>query len=295
MRQRSSSARRGFATLGLLALAACSTAEAAPPPAPVPVERHGALLILDRLADREGALPDAVGMAVDAATAALRAAGATPQVVALSEGDVVSAQYPPAGANLPADGQVIVWLGTPPAPPPPPPPAEPEATVAAEPEGTVTAAAAVAPAPAPAPVATAAPAPADDTTFTGPGPGATPGLVVPEGPTPPRSNIRTMAPAEPGLVLEGPASWYGPGFEGRTTACGGLFDSTQLTLASRELRCGTTVRVTGPSGASVDAVVTDWGPAEWTNRRFDLSAATFAAIHHPGAGVVDVRVEVLTP
>ena len=102
-----------------------------------------------------------------------------------------------------------------------------------------------------------------------------------------------MAPATPGTVLEGLASWYGPGFAGRQTACGGIFDPSQATLASRELRCGTRVLVTSPSGATVEATVTDWGPAEWTNRRFDLSAATFAAIHHPGAGVVAVRVEVI--
>jgi len=94
-------------------------------------------------------------------------------------------------------------------------------------------------------------------------------------------------------VLEGPASWYGPGFAGRGTACGQVFDPTQLTLASRELRCGTVVRITGPSGAEVEATVTDWGPAEWTNRRFDLSQATFTAIAHPGTGVVPVTVEVL--
>jgi rare lipoprotein A len=102
-----------------------------------------------------------------------------------------------------------------------------------------------------------------------------------------------MAPLEPGTLLAGRASWYGPGFAGRTTACGGVFDPNALTLASRELRCGTVVRVTGPTGVSIQATVTDWGPAEWTHRRFDLSAATFAAIHHPGAGVIDVHVEVL--
>jgi rare lipoprotein A len=102
-----------------------------------------------------------------------------------------------------------------------------------------------------------------------------------------------MAAAAPGTVLEGPASWYGPGFAGNTTACGGVFDPEGLTLASRELRCGTRVLVSGPSGVAVEATVTDWGPAEWTNRRFDLSAATFRAVHHPGAGVVRVRVEVL--
>jgi rare lipoprotein A (peptidoglycan hydrolase) len=72
-----------------------------------------------------------------------------------------------------------------------------------------------------------------------------------------------------------------------------VFDPDRLTLASRELACGTRVRITGPSGASVEAIATDWGPAEWTNRRFDLSRATFAAIHPIGAGVTHVRVEVL--
>jgi len=39
--------------------------------------------------------------------------------------------------------------------------------------------------------------------------------------------------------------------------------------------------------------VTDWGPAEWTGRRFDLSRATFEAIADLGAGVVDVKVDVI--
>jgi len=96
-----------------------------------------------------------------------------------------------------------------------------------------------------------------------------------------------------GETLPGRASWYGPGFAGRTTACGGTFDPEQLTLASRELDCGTQVLITGPTGRSVQAVVTDWGPAEWTGRRFDLSRATFEAIADLGAGVVDVTVDLL--
>lgn len=100
-----------------------------------------------------------------------------------------------------------------------------------------------------------------------------------------------MQPAAPGTTLAGPASWYGPGFEGRGTACGTTFDPGALTLASRELRCGTKVTVTGPNG-SVEATVTDWGPAEWTVRRFDLSQATFAAVASLGAGEIDVTVEV---
>ena len=107
----------------------------------------------------------------------------------------------------------------------------------------------------------------------------------------PRSNIRTLPPAAPGTKLSGRASWYGPGFAGHGTACGTTFDPSQLTLASREIRCGTKVLVTGPKG-SVEATVTDWGPAEWTNRRFDLSQATMAAVGGLGAGVIDATVTV---
>ena len=50
--------------------------------------------------------------------------------------------------------------------------------------------------------------------------------------------------------------------------------------------------VTAESGRSVEATVTDWGPAEWTDSRFDLSQATMAAVAGLGAGVIDVTVEV---
>ncbi len=89
--------------------------------------------------------------------------------------------------------------------------------------------------------------------------------------------------------LRGMASWYGPGFEGNTTACGNRFDPADFTLASRELPCGTPVRVVGPRGG-VNAVVDDYGPASWTGRRFDLSRATFAAVQDINAGTAHVRV-----
>ena len=89
--------------------------------------------------------------------------------------------------------------------------------------------------------------------------------------------------------LRGLASWYGPGFEGNTTACGNRFDPSDYSLASRELPCGTPVRVVGPEGG-VNAVVDDYGPASWTGRRFDLSRATFAAVQHITAGTAQVRV-----
>lgn len=119
-----------------------------------------------------------------------------------------------------------------------------------------------------------------------------------DGPTlPPQLGLRTnplRLPQLPaGTLLDGLASWYGPGFHGNTTACGPIYDQNAPVLASRELRCGTIVRVTGPYGVSTEAMAIDWGPVEWAGRRFDLSAATFAAIAPLGRGVVPVRIEVL--
>ena len=50
------------------------------------------------------------------------------------------------------------------------------------------------------------------------------------------------------------------------------------------------MRITGPTGLTVEATVTDWGPAEWAGRRFDLSAAVFNAIAPLSSGVIPVRV-----
>jgi rare lipoprotein A len=250
---------------------------------PAPVS-HPAVAIATRTS-APGGVPALVGQPAARAEDRLRAIGAQPQLVAIGEGSRVSAQFPDAGQPLPGDGVVILWVGEPPAPPPPPAP-EPEPAVAV-PAAPPVAAPVEEPPPAPAP------APAPTAVVPVPGAGATPGLVPPPGPHPPRTSPRVLPALAAGTVLEGPASWYGPGFAGRTTACGGVFDPAQLTLATRELRCGTRVLVTGPSGASVEAVATDWGPAEWTKRRFDLSQATFAAIHPPGAGVISVTVEIL--
>ena len=157
--------------------------------------------------------------------------------------------------------------------------------------------------------ATTAPVPATaaPTESSGP-PAAGPAAIVPaptaaprepsDGPTlPPQRGLRTnplRLPQLPmGTVLEGMASWYGPGFNGSPTACGPIYDQNMPVLASRELRCGTIVRVTGPYGVSADAMAIDWGPVEWAGRRFDLSAATFAAIAPLGRGVIPVRLEVI--
>src|SRR5919112_2460207 len=44
-------------------------------------------------------------------------------------------------------------------------------------------------------------------------------------------------------IQTGPASWYGPGFHGRSTASGEAFNTNELTAAHRTLPFGTKVRV----------------------------------------------------
>lgn len=276
------SLRPVLAALLTLGAAACGNAAAAPvrPPTPGMIAPADSVSLVQRLSEQAGnAVPDVMGMVVDEAARVLHEQGLQVNPVALRpKVRRVGAQWPAAGDALPADGVVVIWLGTPPTPPPVAPPP------ATQPPWAVEIGAASADQATPQ----QQPAPTDG----GIGSGVTPGLedfVAP--PPPPRANIRTLPAAQPGTRLTGRASWYGPGFEGRTTACGTTFDPAQLTLASRELRCGTRVSVTAANGRSVDAVVTDWGPAEWTQRRFDLSQATFAAVAGLGAGVIEVTVE----
>src|SRR5687767_4526926 len=56
---------------------------------------------------------------------------------------------------------------------------------------------------------------------------------------------RTYVPKHnPAYVEEGHASWYGPGFHGRSTANGERFDQHALTAAHRTLPMPSMVRVT---------------------------------------------------
>lgn len=245
------------------------------------------------------ALPDLVGAPIAAARAEVTAAGLTPRVVVLDDAAAefddeapVTGHHPAAGDRV--AGEVTLWVGTPPEANPPGAddasdgPSEPATGAPGEPDATGAQG---------DPDATGAagegtPAADDEAT---PRADASPGREDGsdhDAPTGPRTNIRTVAREPAGTALSGPASWYGPGFAGRATACGGVFDPEELTLATRELRCGTLIEVEGPHG-SVEATVTDWGPAEWTGRRFDLSRATFAEVAPLGAGVVEVTLTVI--
>jgi rare lipoprotein A len=89
----------------------------------------------------------------------------------------------------------------------------------------------------------------------------------------------------------GPASWYGPGFHGRQTANGERFDQDAMTMAHRNMKFGTCVRVTRvDTGDSVLVRVNDRGPYV-RPRIADLSRGAAAELGMLHRGVVEVELE----
>jgi peptidoglycan hydrolase CwlO-like protein len=92
-------------------------------------------------------------------------------------------------------------------------------------------------------------------------------------------------------VFYGECTWYGPGFAGRRTASGEIFDPEKLTAASPWLPFGTQLRVTSTvTGLSVQVRVNDRGP--FGRGVLDLSAHAARIIHL--SGWQRVRIEILS-
>ncbi|MEL6221270.1 MAG: septal ring lytic transglycosylase RlpA family protein, partial [Cyanobacteria bacterium J06627_8] len=109
----------------------------------------------------------------------------------------------------------------------------------------------------------------------------------------PSASRSTVAAGPVRSTFTGPASWYGPGFHGRRSASGEVFNQNAMTAAHRTLPFGTVVRVTNmTSGASVVVRINDRGPFGG-GRVLDLSAGAARAIGMIQAGVANVRVDVL--
>ncbi len=91
----------------------------------------------------------------------------------------------------------------------------------------------------------------------------------------------------------GKASWYGPGFNGRTTANGEVYDQNAMTAAHPSLKFGTRVKVTNlNNNRSVVVRINDRGPYSG-GRVIDLSAAAASALNMITSGVAPVEVTIL--
>lgn len=92
-----------------------------------------------------------------------------------------------------------------------------------------------------------------------------------------------------GKRQEGVASWYGPGFNGRRTASGEIFDMHQLTAAHRTLPLPSFVRVTNLANQqSVIVRINDRGPFH-AGRILDLSYAAARKIDLLHVGKVSIE------
>jgi rare lipoprotein A len=80
------------------------------------------------------------------------------------------------------------------------------------------------------------------------------------------------------------ASWYGPGFYGRRTACGRTMSPGILGVANKTLPCGTRVTLRY-RGRSVTVPVIDRGPYAG-GRVYDLTAATKRKLRFGSTGTV---------
>ena len=97
---------------------------------------------------------------------------------------------------------------------------------------------------------------------------------------------------------EGVASWYGPGFHGRTMANGDIYDQNVISVAHRTLPLGQKVKITNlKNGKSIVAPVLDRGPYIYKSgiytRDIDLSYATAKALGTVGAGLTKVKIKII--
>ncbi|NIA67747.1 septal ring lytic transglycosylase RlpA family protein [Pelagibius litoralis] len=93
----------------------------------------------------------------------------------------------------------------------------------------------------------------------------------------------------------GVASWYGPGFHGKRTANGEIYNQEDLTAAHRTLPMPTLVQVTNlENGRSIRVRINDRGPFAH-GRIIDLSKRGAELLGFVRQGTAKVRVQILEP
>ena len=87
------------------------------------------------------------------------------------------------------------------------------------------------------------------------------------------------------------ASWYGPGFHGRKTANGEIYDQMSFTAAHKSLKFGTLLKITNQkNNKSVVVRINDRGPYIH-GRDLDLSKAAAIELGMVKRGVAKIKVE----
>jgi rare lipoprotein A len=122
-------------------------------------------------------------------------------------------------------------------------------------------------------------------------------VITPKSPT---NNTSAVSPKTTTKAIKktrwyqvGEASWYGPHFDGKQTANGETFDTTQLTCAHRDLPLGSWIRVTNlRNHKTVIVRVNDRGPMV-DGRIVDLSHQAMMTIS--GYDLAYVRLDLITP
>jgi rare lipoprotein A len=115
--------------------------------------------------------------------------------------------------------------------------------------------------------------------------GGTPGGTSPEPTAQPSS--------APSWTVYKSATWYGPGFWGKSTACGTVLTPTTLGVAHRKLPCGTTVTFSY-AGRSVTATVIDRGPFR-KGYAWDLTKKTAKRVGFLAVGSGPIQATVTPP
>ena len=109
----------------------------------------------------------------------------------------------------------------------------------------------------------------------------------------PRAKVVVPVAPQSRLTQTGIASWYGPGFHGKATASGVIYDQNDLTAAHQTLPLGSRLLVTNmQNGKTVEVTVNDRGPFA-KGRILDLSYGAGQALGMIVPGTIPVRLELL--
>ena len=103
---------------------------------------------------------------------------------------------------------------------------------------------------------------------------------------PSRVKLPSAPGSQSGVSQTGIASWYGPGFHGKATASGVIYDQNDLTAAHQTLPLGTRAMVINlETGSSTEVTINDRGPFA-KGRIIDLSYGAGKALGMIGPGTI---------